>query len=221
LWPLLYALDTSEPPLQRFQIFVGRRAPECCMVDLKIRELRFVPRGRDLPAFPENGLRTLAFEWLTLQNPLGQFDERRNALPGQLRPGLGMSKRVIDILGFLGKRTHQDALLAFPAFYHNAVLFSRYFHFVNPDKEGEILAIRRTFARLSILQLAWIVQLGCLRAEDGTAYEWRAEEQILPLRPDVRDYFGSRAYRERVQEALRSRRFSIDWERFEAKAQQD
>jgi hypothetical protein len=220
-WPLLYTIDSSAYPLQRFQIFVGEKTPETCMVDLKIREARFDPRGRFLPGFPETPLRTLAFEWLTLQNPLAQFTEKRGALPGQLRPGLGMSKRIMDVLAFLGKRTHQDALLAFPAFYHNAVLFSRYFRFVNPEKEGEVLAIRRTFLRMPIKQLAWIVHLNCLRTEDGSVYEWRAEEQMLPLRPEITDYFGSRVYRDRVREVLRARRFKVDWERYEEKAQED
>jgi hypothetical protein len=220
-WPLLYSIDSSAHPLQRFQIFVGEKTPEACMVDLKIREARFDPRGRSLPGFPAGPLRTLAFEWLTLQNPRAEFTDKRAALPGQLRPGLGMSKRIMDVLAFLGKRTHQDALLAFPAYYHNAVLFSRYFRFVNPEKEGEVLAIRRTFLRMSIKQLAWIVHLNCLRTEDGAVYEWRAEEQMLPLRPGIADYFGSRAYRDRVREAARTRRFAVDWERYEEKAQED
>jgi hypothetical protein len=132
-----------------------------------------------------------------------------------------MSKRIMDVLGFLGKRMHQDALLAFPAFYHNAVLFSRYFRFVNPEKEGEIQAIRRTFLHMPIKQLAWIVQLNCLRMGDGKVYEWRAEEQMLALRPELKDYFGSRGYRDRVRDVLRTLRFDVDWERFEEKAQED
>jgi len=220
-WPLVYSIDSSAYPLQRFQVFVREKSPQSEMVDLKIREGRFDPRGRTLPGFPQGLLRTLNFEWLTLQNPGAEFAGKRGALPGQLRPGLGMSKRIMDVLGFLGKRMHQDALLAFPAFYHNAVLFSRYFHFVNPDKEGEIQAIRRSFLSMSIKQLAWIVHLGCLRAGDGAVYEWRAEEQMLPLRSEIQDYFGSRAYRDRVREVQRSLRFEVDWERYEEKAQED
>jgi hypothetical protein len=74
---------------------------------------------------------------------------------------------------------------------------------------------------MSIKQLAWIVHLNCLRAEDGSVYEWKAEEQMLPLRSGIADYFGSRAYRDRVREASRTRRFEVDWERYEEKAQED
>ena len=220
-WPLVFAIDSSAYPLQRFQIFLREKTPAMCMVDLKIREGRFDPQGRSLPGFPVGVLRTLNFEWLTLQNPLSQFAETRGGLPGQMRPGLGMSKRIMDVLIFLGKRIHQDGLLAFPAFYHNAVLFSRYFHFINPDKEGEIQAIRRDFLHLPIKQLAWIIHLNCLRTADGAVYEWRAEEQLLPLRPEIEDYFGSRPYRDRIKEAMRGLRFEVDWERYETKAQED
>jgi hypothetical protein len=220
-WPLLYAIDSSAFPLQRFQIYLREKTPAMCMVDLKIREARFDGRGKSLPGFPDRPIRTLNFEWLTLQNPLAGFTEKRGALPGQQQPGLGMSKRIMDVLIFLGKRIHQDGLLAFPAFYHNAVLFSRHFRFINPDKEGEVLAIRRTFLHLPIKQLAWIVQLNCLRTGEGAVYEWRAEEQLLPMRPELDDYFGSRAYKERVKDAARRWQFEVDWERYEEKSQED
>jgi len=167
-----FSFRSIRPPIRcrRLQIFVGEKTPGPAWSTSRSAKCASIPRP--LPAgFPETPLRTLAFEWLTLQNPLAQFTEKRGALPGQLRPGLGMSKRIMDVLAFLGKRTRQDALLAFPAFYHNAVLFSRYFRFVNPEKEGEVLAIRRTFQRMPIKQLAWIVHLNCLRTEDGSVYE--------------------------------------------------
>jgi len=221
LWPLLYALDSSAHPLQRFQIFVRERTPDMCMVDFKVREARFAPEKDSAPSFPYAPIRTLNFEWLTLQNPLLQFTEKRGALPGQQHPGLGMGERIMDVLTFLGKRTRQDGLLAFPAYYHNAILFSRMFHFINPDKQGEVAAIRRSFGRVPIKVQAWIVHLNCLRSADGTPYEWRAEEQLLPLRPELESYFSSRTYRDRVKDVGRDMRFTVDWEAYDAKAQED
>ncbi|MDD8026470.1 MAG: hypothetical protein PHI34_08140 [Acidobacteriota bacterium] len=219
LWPLVFDLDSSAYPLQRFRIFYERTDPASVIIDLKVRERPFDPAGR--PGFPPGAVRTLALEWLTLQNPRADFGGMRGGLPGQQHPGLGMSRRIMDVFVFLGKRARADGLMAFPAYYHNAVLFSRYFRFLNPDKEGEITAIRRTFARMSIRQLAWIVHLGCLRSGDGTVYEWRSEEQFLPLRRELRGYFESRAYRERVREAARLAVFQVDWEAFEARMQSD
>ena len=219
--PLRFALDSSAYPLQRFQIFLGRAVPEMLMVDLKIRESAFDPRDRGLPESVPGPARTLNFEWLTLQNPRAEFTDKRGALPGQLHPSLGLSRPILEIFVFLGKRTHKDALLAFPAYCHNAILFSHWFRFIRPEKQGEILAVQRACRGLSIKQLAWIVHLNCLRASDGSIYEWRAEEQMLPLKREWSSYFDSRAYRERVKEADRSLSFSIDREAYERKVQAD
>jgi hypothetical protein len=219
LWPLVFDLDSSAYPLQRLRIFYRRPDPTAAIIDLKVRERPFDPSG--LAGFPPGTIRTLALEWLTLQNPAAEFGGMRGALPGQQHPGLGMSRRIMDVFVFLGKRARADGLLAFPAFYHNAVLFSRYFHFLNPSKEGEITAIRRTFAHISIRRLAWIVHLGCLRAADGSVYEWRSEEQFLPLRRELKGYFESRLYRERVREAAGRAAFRVDWEAVEARMQSD
>ncbi len=219
LWPLAFDLDSSAYPLQRLRIFHERPDPDRVIIDLKVRERPFDPAGR--PGFPPGPIRALALEWLTLQNPLASFSDARGGLPGQQHPGLGMSKRIMDVFVFLGKRARADALLAFPAYYHNAVLFSRFFRFVNPDKEGEIAAIRKTFAHMSIRQLAWVVHLGCLRRADGAVYEWRSEEQFQPLRRELRAWFESRAYRDRAREAAARAVFRIDWEAFEARMQSD
>ena len=218
LWPLAFDLDSSAYPLQRLQIFLREKRPESLIVDLKIREGRFTPQGPPIPHFPKRPLRALYLEWLTLQNPLEGFTERRGSLPGQQHPGLGIGKKVVDVFVYLAKLMNLDGILAFPAFYHNAVLFSRFFHFLRPEKEAEVQAIRRTFARLPVKQLAWAVYLNCLRCGGGdAAYEWTADVQIFPLARDLKAYFGSKHYREAVRQSLRDRRFGMDEDEFERK----
>ena len=221
LWPLAFDLDASDFPLQRLRIYVEAKSPDRLIVDLKMKESVFAPQGKRLAPAPLPSFACLVFEWLTLQHPLAAISEARGMLPGQQHPGLGMSRKVMDAFIYLGKILHKGGLLAFPAFYHNAVLFSRYFRFADPEKEAEVRAIHRTFQHVPIKQMAWIVHLGCLRAAEGEIYEWSAAEQILPLRRDVKAYFDSRAYRDAVRAALDDYRFVIDWEAFERKAQQD
>jgi hypothetical protein len=221
LWPLDYELDSTQFPLQRFQIFLRDKSSENLIVDLKIREGLFSPPPPLRPSAEAPGFKSLVLEWLTLQNPIEEFGEKRGSLPGQLHPGLGMRRKVLDVFVYIGKLVRADVLMAFPAYYHNAVLFSRYFHFLNPEKEGEIQAIRRTFSHFSIRQLAWAVYLNCLIRADGTVYEWRAEEQVFPLHKDLRDYFESKAYRERVKESFSRQRFTLDAEQFSCKFQAD
>jgi hypothetical protein len=221
LWPLDYELDSREYPLQRLQIYYKDKTPENQIVDLKIREAEYPLKMRleGLPAVLSP--RSLILEWLTLQNPLDTFTENKIPLPGQARPGLNLSKKIIDIFIYLARLTHRDCILAFPAYFHNALLFSRYFRFVTPEKEGEVFAIRRTFSHMPFKQLAWIVHLNCLKRGDGSVYEWRSEEQFQPLRRGLKGYFDSRTYRDRVREASQRASFRVDWETFECRWQAD
>ncbi|MGZ5467583.1 MAG: hypothetical protein ACXW2H_00410 [Candidatus Aminicenantales bacterium] len=219
LWPLAYELDSSDYPLQRLQIFLREPDPENVIVDVKVKECEFVPKTtvEGLPVLPPQ--KALAFEWLTLQNPLAKRGEPFLPLPGQTRPGLSMRSKIMDLFAYLGRLTRKDCLLAFPAYFHNGVLFSRYFHFWNPRKEAEVLAIRREFNHMPFRQLAWVVHLNCLRRADGSVYEWQAEEQLYPFTRPLEDYFDSRRYREIVKTGLKTLTFTVDRDEFERKSQ--
>jgi len=219
LWPLAYDLDSSEFPLQRFQIFYKKKDPRNVIVDLKIKEGKFKPKEEfagDIPG-PAREYDFLILDWLTLQNPLKSFTQDRTSLPGQNYPGLNLGKKVLDIFEYLARLRKKDAVLAYPAYFHNALLFSRQFRFLNPAKEAEVMAIRESFPDVPFKELAWIVHLECLRGKNNEVYEWKAEEQLYPLAKVWKQYFGSKKYREREKESFKGFRFSIDWECYERK----
>ncbi|MGZ5469854.1 MAG: hypothetical protein ACXWG5_11930, partial [Candidatus Aminicenantales bacterium] len=95
----------------------------------------------------------------------------------------------------------------------------RYFHFWNPRKEAEVLAIRREFNHMPFRQLAWVVHLNCLRRADGSVYEWQAEEQMYPFTRQLKGYYDSRRYREIVKTGLKTLKFTVDRDEFERKSQ--
>lgn len=217
LWPIVFDLDSSEYPVQRFQIFLEEKRPEKLIVDLKIREGRLAPKDylHLPPFFYSHDL--LILEWLTLQNPRLKFSEKRPPLPGQEHPGLGLGKKVVDVFIYLARLTRKDGILAFPAYFHNALLFSRYFRFLNPEKTAEVLAIHKAFPKIPFKHLAWIVYLNCLRQNDGQIYEWRAEEQLYPLHKALKNSLDSRAYKQKVKQSMKKRHFTIDWDCYEHK----
>ncbi|NIM91399.1 MAG: hypothetical protein GTO17_10685 [Candidatus Aminicenantes bacterium] len=220
LWPLVFEMDSSEFPLQRFQIFYKEKKPDNAIVDLKIKEGTFQPK-KDLviSAFLKQS-KFLILDWLTLQNPLQDFTPERPPLPGQKYPGLSLGKKVIDIFIYLARLTRNDGLLAYPAYFHNALLFLRYFNFLNPEKEAEVITIRKSFPEVTFKQLAWIVHLGCLKDQDDKIYAWEAEEQVYPINRTLRSYLDSKDYKKRVKEAQKDIHFRIDWECFERKSKQ-
>ena len=219
LWPITFALDSSEfPPLQRLQIFHKEKKQENVIVDLKIRETIFRAKDRLAEATSHSAFSLLFLEWLTLQNPLLEFTPERPALPGQQYPGLKLGKKILDIFAYVAWINNSDGILAFPCYFHNALLFMRVFRFLRPEKRGEVLAIRKAFSRdIPFHRLAWVVHLNCLRDGEGRVYEWKAEEQIYPMNKSLKHYFYSREYREKVREVGQSMRFTVDWELFEKK----
>jgi len=220
LWPLEYHMDNSEYPLQRFQIFYRDKKEENIVVDLKIREVTFRPKQDPAIDLPISQFKFLFLEWLTLQNPLMEFGGELTPLPGQKHPGLNLGKKVLDLFVYLGRLCRVDGLLALPAYFHNALLFSRYFRFLNPEKRAEVLSIRKTYRHVSFKQLAWIVHLECLRDAAEDVYRWEAEEQICPLNRVLKNYFDSRGYKRKVNKSQNKYNFVIDWECFEKKKHQ-
>jgi hypothetical protein len=217
LLPLVFELDSSNFPVQRLRIFHEQALPDRVIVDLKMREGHLTPKDylRLDPSFFRFSF--LIFEWLTIQDPLVEFSDRRPPLPGQEHPGLGMGKKVVDVFSYLARLSRRDGLLAFPAYFHNALLFSRYFAFLNPEKAAEIQAIKNAFPRISFKHMAWMVYLNCLRHADGKTYEWRAEEQVHPLDKTLKAYFDSKAYKDAYKQRLKTLSFVIDWAGYEKK----
>lgn len=224
LFPVQFDLDSSEfPPLQRFRIFFKTAQPENLVVDLRIKEslyrlgeqagsgsIRFL-------GFPQREYKFLTLEWLTLQHPHKQFSEKRYPLPGQEHPGLGLGRKVFHLFTYLARINRDEGILAFPAYYHNALLFARSFRFVNPEKEGEILAIKSALSKVSFHEMAWIVHLNCLKDGRNRTYEWKAEEQVYPMDKDLKNYFDSVRYKKMARQALRELTFTVDWECFQKK----
>ncbi len=219
LWPLKYRLDSSDYPVQRLLIYWEKEDPARVIVDLKIKEseTRFLaPEKHGFTLPPQHAL---LFEWLTLQNPRVEFSGHHGPLPGQTRPGLSLSKKVLESFLYLSKLIDLEALVAFPAYFHNALLFSRYLYFVNPIKEGEIKAIRHQFSHVPFRQLAWAVYLGCLQRENGQVYDWQAEEQVYPLSESLKEYINSKVYKEIARHVEKTSRFNLDHQLLQEKSQ--
>jgi len=214
LWPLVFQVDSSDFPLQRFQIFYRSAKPENLVVDLKIREGFFSFTPPLSLKLKKKRYRFLFLEWLTLQNPRLDFTNKDLPLPSQKHPGLKLSRKIMDLFVYVARLIQADGIMAFPAYFHNAILFSRYFKFINPVKEAEVRTIRKTAVSVPIKQLAWMVHWGCLRCEDGRLYEWLSSEQLYPLNKELKRYFLSHEYQQKVKEAEAKYAFSIDWDCF-------
>ncbi len=222
LWPLDYELDSSAfPPLQKVLVFYKTKKPENIIMEFRIKERTFRFKNGLPTTISYSKFNFLSLEWLTIQNPLHRFSREKPPLPGQTYPGLNLGRGTVDIFADLGKLNHNNGLMAFPAFFHIALIIFPRCRFINPQKMGEVLAIWKTFGKMELGKLAWVVHLECLNRDDGRVYKWTSEEMVFPMCRELKKYFRSRTYKREVKEAMKRHTYTVDWEKFKRKFEEE
>jgi|FLOH01.1.fsa_nt_gi hypothetical protein len=160
--------------------------------------------------FPE--IKVLYIEWLNLQNPIRSFSKTRPPLPGQKFPGLGMGNEILSLFTIMSRHLKVDALLNVPQYYHTALMFSKRFKFFNPYTQGKVQAISKSlWSKYRLAVIAWAADYECIRDLDsGEYFTWKAEQQIVPIHPKLKQYFNSDGYQNLVLETQEKLRFEID-----------
>lgn len=178
--------------------------------EILIREGQFVPKEQHVPEIEVGPKNLLFVEWLCIQNPLAKFTLDFLPLPGQRYPGLGVGRKVADLLERATRRVGADGLLNFPEFFHNAYLYLERYHFYNPRKEAEFVAIRRDLEDLSFIEVAWAVFSECVYYDHGKLYRWRPEALMWPCEKELIKYFESDGWREQVKNWSEVFKFEVD-----------
>jgi hypothetical protein len=183
---------------------------EAPLIDLRMSEMTSVPKDRVLRERGAEVLYLLAVHWLSLQDPRAEFSPSRPALPGQAFPGLGVGRRLLGRLMAWSHEWGKDALVNYPAYYHNAVFYSRLFTFLSPLRQGRLEALRRDLARLSVTEASWAVERGKVVEEPGgKVLRWRASEMVAPVTRVLKAYVKSDEYCQAVAAAESAVRFRV------------
>lgn len=195
--PLLVG-DVSDPDEHWLRIYDRVAEPEHLLVELAM--------GFREPTLPDGStVRLLFINWLMMQDPRRTLaDEGRAPLPDQEHPGLGLFSELAYLLRLMGLRLGCDGLLNHPRRYHNGVLYGRFMKFADPVVEGRFRAVQRDLAGVPLVEATRAVHDGRVVDTEGVPYVWQSEDQILPITRPVRDWLGSRSYRERAEEARQS-----------------
>jgi len=212
-------LDLEDPYRQRLRLYHGgREEPDHLLVDLVAREgtCQFPERsGVEGSGAGGQGCSVLLLEWLCMQNPSADFSPVRPPLPGQEHPGLGVGYEVYLMLVHMGIRVRKEGLMNRPQFYHNARFYHERFKFIDPVREGRLIAMIRDTGDHNLADVSWAVYHGCLVDEStGQPAPWEGGILVYPLARKVRQYFDSRAYHDAVWETVANSRFRIDWDLF-------
>ena len=194
--------DLTDP--QRHQLFVydGTQDPEHLLIKLEagFRNLE-LPHGENC--------RMLFIYWLMMQDPQQSFASDRPRLPEQRHPGLGLFLYFGHLLKLMAVRLHCDGLMNHPALYHNAVLYGKVMHFVDPEVEGRFQALRRDLGDMDLAEATRAVDEGRVIDATGQALKWEGVPQVMPITLQVLTWFDSPAYRDTVARVREANRFSV------------
>jgi hypothetical protein len=201
---------------QTLRIYCETVTPENLIAEARFREARFVPKIKMPETFTAMELKVLALEWLLMQNPYASFSPQKPPLPGQAYPGLGQARQVTQLLMALCTKRRLAAIVNFPQFFHNAYLYRDYFHFYDPVREADILALHRDLSPLPLADMSWAIEAGCVRmTPGGEKLAWVSTAQLLPMHEAITDYFASDWYHRCAHEALENQRYTLDREAFQ------
>lgn len=207
-------VQTGTPFRHVLQLYWGTEPdPDRLLMEIVLHEGVVAPRGGHI-GDPYD----VAFvEWLSLQNPVGEFQQTRPRLPGQQKPGLGIAMEVAALLMIMAERLRKDGLINIPRYYHTAWGGRRVgFLFFEPETEGVVRALERDFGGHSLAEASWAIELGLVNREGSSEpFLWTGEEQVLATSDRTKRYFSSKDYSDRCLQAERSTRFVVKWEAYE------
>lgn len=203
-------LARVEPDEHRLIVLDDSESEPMKMIELRLALMRLeVPVLAGSPSL--TGLfEMLAINWVMMQNPRAAFTKERPQLPGQEHPGLGLGRKCHEFLVHLGAGLRRDGLVNHPQYFHNAVFYRDDYYFIDPKRQGELLAMFRDLARYPIGVVSQAIADGRLvDVRQQMRMDWDAEEMVCPIQERLNDYFQGREYREVVEATLSSSSYDL------------
>ncbi len=197
----IVSLDTTDSYKHRVQISHRIGGEFFLSGEIVMRRSTFKSPPLSEKKYPPADL--LVIEWFLLQNPLKKFARRRQQLPGQDYPGLGISNIIFEIFYWMAKRLKADGVVLVPNYLHTGIFYGRRFLFINPTKQGTLFAIDKIRTiKYSLNQLSWACAEGQLiNKKTDSIFLWKPAPMILPVSKIAKEYFGSEIYKKEAKSA--------------------
>ena len=155
----------------------------------------------------------LYIDWLTLQNPIKSFSEKKPRLPGQQYPGLGLGYMIFNHLIMVAKRLNKDVIVNIPQRYYNSEMYHERCRFANPKSEALYLAIKRDTMGKKLSEIAWAIENEKLiNIKNNKPLKWKGKKMLLAMHEDLQHYFEHENYHNMVAEKMLDYEFRCDWD---------
>lgn len=140
------------------------------------------------------GTELLYVEWLLLQDPHREFTPQRPPLPGQSHPGLGLLREAAAFLILLCEELGLDGVAFVPSHFYMAALGRKVLHFLEPEAEGRLRALRAALGGLPLAEASRRLAAGDVRDEQGKPVAWEPRLMVVPVSDRLRARVVAPAY---------------------------
>jgi hypothetical protein len=156
------------------------------------------------------GQDVLSVEWLLLQNPTAEFDDRRPRLPGQEHPGLGLLGPVAGLLMAMAEALKLSAVVFMPANYYIAVLSQHHLRFADPEAQGRFESLYQALGHLSLSEASRALEQGRVHdSKTDLPVRWEPSPMVTPQGEAMRRRLNSPEYRAAVEAARGRHHFTV------------
>jgi len=174
------------------------------LVHLRLKVSEFQLKG-DEDKFP-----MIYIDWLLTQNvKINSKKIKKELYFGQEFPGLNVLNEVTNFIRLLSDRMGSSGAFNVPEYFHDAVLFSRKFRFIDPEKEGVFRALVHSFKRINLRELSSYIHQGKI-LDNGEPYTWRYGEMITCNDPYLEKKIFHEQYFKKVKETKSKHRFTLN-----------
>lgn len=215
---------TDDPDEHTLRVFSRQPPHSEPLVELVVRRSTLEPTHELKGRINGQYLHMLQVEWLLLQNPELEFDEKRPPVPGQVFPGLGVGKQVMEILRNTTMRLKLDGLVTIPSYFHNAFIYSEEFFFFDPNAQGRFLAICRDVlpqTQSNVGAASWALAWQLVRmSPNGQPFAWFHSPQVYPVSDRLVAYFEAAEFDREVAQSLSAIELEVDREGLKRKLEE-
>jgi hypothetical protein len=121
-----------------------------------------------------------------------------------------LGRKCQEFLVRLGTELRREGLVNHPQYFHNAIFYRDEYYFIDPKRQGELLAMLRDLARYPIGVASQAIADGRLMdVQRQIRVEWDPEGMVCPIHKRLGDYFQSREYREAVERVLSASSYDL------------
>ncbi|EQA44378.1 hypothetical protein LEP1GSC050_2926 [Leptospira broomii serovar Hurstbridge str. 5399] len=151
----------------------------------------------------------LVINWLQTRHPKHPDREKSRLYPGQDMPGLGIFPEMADFIGFLIISLRLNGAVVRPEYFHDAMLFSRKFQFLEVESKALFKALKNEFPKHSIRAISTLVQQGKVVDQKRGVIEWKPVEMIFFLEKTLSHFVFNRKFEKKVSKAMESYKLTL------------